>query len=328
MRVVRRCVLAGVTLFHVVSRAAPAAAQPVRDPSSHVVGYVQSADARLHYLAWGTRGPTVILLPGYSLTAHAFDDIGPLLAPHARVVALTPRGFGESDAPDSPNSSAYTMATLVADLRSLMDSLRIERATLVGHSLSGAVVAAFALQYPARVTQLVLLDAHPYLQAVGGDTIMDRDPVQPPAFHGDTTHDAVIAYLKHYRYSPWQPAFAADARAKPLGAEPERRRKLTAGYIDDQWKTPPDLRALTVPTLQVCAMPTVWSEYPWLTRADPAFRSASRYITRELRPLQRRLCAHFAATVALGRTREVAGSHYVFFTEPALTARLLRAALP
>ena len=46
-----------------------------------------------------------------------------------------------------------------------------------------------------------------------------------------------------------------------------------------------------------------------------------------LRPLQRRLCAYFAATVPNGRTREVAGSHYVFFTQPALTARIIRAEL-
>ena len=292
-----------------------------------MVGFVQSADARLHYLTWGTRGPAVILLPGYLLTAHVFDDIGPLLAPHARVIALTPRGFGESEAPDGPNASAYTIATLVADLHVLMDSLRIERAMLVGHSLSGAVVAAFALRYPKRVTQLVLLDAHPYLRVVGGDTIMERDPVEPPPFHGDTTHDGVIAYLKRYRYIPWQAALAADARAKPLGGEPERRRTLTSGYIADQWTSPPELRSLTVPALQLCAMPTVSSEYPWLTHADTAFSSAARYVERELRPLQRRLCAYFAKTVPRGRTRDVAGSHYVFFTEPGLTARIVRAAL-
>ena len=303
---------------------APLLAQPARDPSPHAVGFLRSGDARLHYLTWGTTGPTVILLPGYSLTAHAFDDIGERLASRARVVALTPRGFGESDAPDS---SAYTITTLVADLRVLMDSLRIVRATLVGHSLSGAVVAAFALRYPGRVTQLVLLDAHPYLQSVGGDSIMEHDPVQPPPFQGDTTHDAVIAYLKRYRYVQWRPALEADARAKPLGAEPDRRRRLTEGYIADQWKAPPDLRALTVPALQVCAMPSASSEYPWLTRADTAYPAAARYVTRELRPFQRRLCAHFAATVPRGRTRVVEGSHYLFFTEPALTARIVRSVL-
>ena len=88
-------------------------AQVTRDRSPHRAGSTVHGGARLHWLAWGTKGPAVVLLPGYSLTAHVFDDIGPLLAVDHRVIALTPRGFGESDAPDS---SAYTVPTLVEDL--------------------------------------------------------------------------------------------------------------------------------------------------------------------------------------------------------------------
>lgn len=53
------------------------------------------------------------MLPGYALTAHAFDEIAGLLAQHFRVLAFTPRGFGESDAPDS---GEYSIATMVAKL--------------------------------------------------------------------------------------------------------------------------------------------------------------------------------------------------------------------
>jgi hypothetical protein len=121
----------GTMLCAAVEPAAPDSQH--RDRSPHRTGVVQRDGVRLRYLAWGDTGTTVVLLPGYSLTAHAFDELGPLLAAKHRVVALTPRGFGDSDA---PADGEYTINTLVADVHALMDSLHIARAALVAHSLS------------------------------------------------------------------------------------------------------------------------------------------------------------------------------------------------
>ena len=281
---------------------------------------MQQGGVRLHYLAWGTAGPAIVLLPGFSLTAHAFDDIGPLLAVGYRVLALTPRGFGESDAPDS---GAYTINTLVEDLRTVLDSLHITRATLVGHSLSGTVAAHFALRFPHRVTRLVLLDAFPYFGEAGGDSVAALDPVDLPPFLGDTTYDAVARYLSRYRYVPWRAALDADLRAKSF-ADAARRRALTSAYIADQWRHPPDLRKLAVPTLEVCAVTSVSTEYPWLRPSDTQYTSARSYVTRQLAPFNRTLCQRFLATVPGGRVAHMAGSHYVFFTQPERTVQLLR----
>lgn len=296
-------------------------AQVTRDRSPHRAGSTVHGGARLHWLAWGTKGPAVVLLPGYSLTAHVFDDIGPRLAVDHRVIALTPRGFGESDAPDS---SAYTVPTLVEDLHAVFDSLGIERAAVAGHSLSGTVAAEFALRYPGRVTHLVLLDSYPYFAAAGGDSVANLDPIAVPPFRGDTTYAAAAQYLKRYRYVPWQPAFDSDLRAKPLGAEGARRRALTADYIASQWAAPPDISRLSVPALEVCAVPTVASEYPWLRPSDREYQRAQRFVAEHLRPFSRQLCERFAATVAGGRSVELRGSHYVFFTQPAVTVQTLR----
>ena len=282
---------------------------------------MQREGVRLHYLAWGESGPAIVLLPGFSLTAHAFDDIGPLLAVGRRVIALTPRGFGESDAPDS---GAYTIDTLVDDLRALLDSLQVARAVLIGHSISGTVAAHFALRFPHRVTKLVLLDAFPYFAAAGGDSVAALDPVDVPPFRGDTTYDAAARYLARYRYIPWRAALDADLRAKSLGADAARRRALTTAYIADQWRHPPDLRQLTVPTLEVCAVASVSSEYPWLRTSDAQYASARAYIAQQLVPFNRALCEQFVATVPGGRVVRIVGSHYVFFTQPVHTARLLR----
>ena len=301
---------------------APVDAQATRDRSPHRTRFVLHDGVRLHYLTWGASGSVIVLLPGFSLTAHAFDDIGPRLAEEHRVIALTPRGFGESDAPN--DSSGYTIDTLVEDLRALLDTLHVDRATLVAHSISGTVAAHFALRFPARVSRLILLDAFPYFAAAGGDSIAALDPVAPPPFRGDTTYDAAAIYLARYRYVPWQPALDADLRAKPLGEEAARRQALTTRYITDQSRNPPDLRRLTVPAVEVCAVASVASEYPWLRRSDGPFATAHAYVTQLLAPFNRALCQRFADTVPGGRTENIAGSHYVFFTHPERTIGAVR----
>ena len=284
-------------------------------------GFVFHQGARLHYLEWAGAEPTIVLLPGYSLTAHAFEEIAAGLAPRHRVVALTPRGFGESDAPDT---APYTVATLAADLGAVLDSLRIARPVLVGHSLSGSVIARYALDHPTRVRRLILLDAFPYGAAEGADSIDALDPTPVPPFTGDTTYAAFADYLSRYRFVPWRPALEADLRARPLGPEGVRRRALTVGYIADQRATPPDLTRLQVPSLQLCAVPSVRSDYGWLAPGAPAYAKARRYVEGTLRPFNKRLCDRFARTVPRGQVAKLAGSHYLFFTNPAATIRAIR----
>lgn len=295
------------------------------DRSPHFSRYVRSGGARIHTLEWSRgakRSRVVVLLPGYSLTAHVYDEVAPLLADSFRVIAVTPRGFGESDAPDS---STYSVQTLVDDLQTVLDSLGIARATLVGHSLSGSVAASFALQYPGRVERIALLDAFPYAAQMKGDSVMSLDPVSVPAFRGDTTYDRIATYLATYRFSPWSVGFENDLHAKPLGREAARRRDLTAAYVSDQWKAPPDVARLTMPALEVCAVASVHTEYPWLARNDSVYARAASYVSRTLTPYNDALCHRFANSVPGGRVVRVEGSHYVFFSRPAETARLIRA---
>lgn len=294
------------------------------DRAPHQAGFVKHDGVRLHYLEWPGPGPTIVLLPGFSLTAHVFDEVATTLAENHRVIAITPRGFGESDAPDS---SAYTIATLVSDLRVVLDSLYIRQVTLVGHSLAGSVIARFGTQYPKRVDRLIFLDAFPYFAAEGGDSIGALNPVQPPPFVGDSTYAAIATYLGKYWYAPWRPSLDADLRAKDLGPESARRRRLTLGYIRDQRAKPPNLSALRVPTLQLCAVASVGSEYPWLSRSSAEFEGAAQYVENTLRPFQRRLCERFAKTVPKARAESVLGSHYIFFTQPTLTVGAIRSFL-
>ncbi len=127
----------------------------LRDESPHRSDFVETSDGvRLHYLDWGGDGPAVVLLAGLGLSGHIYDEFAPLLTARFRVVALTRRGFGESDQPQD----GYGSARLANDVLALLEALGIERASLVGHSIAVHEVYRFAELYPDRIDRVVLLD--------------------------------------------------------------------------------------------------------------------------------------------------------------------------
>ncbi len=108
----------------------------------------------IHYYEAG-QGPVVILLHGLGANAGIWAaNIAPLSA-HYQVIALDQVGFGHSAKP----LLDYKIATFVDFLYGFMQSQQIEKATLVGNSLGGWVALDFAVQHPAMVDKLVLVDA-------------------------------------------------------------------------------------------------------------------------------------------------------------------------
>lgn len=111
------------------------------------------AGLRVRYVRTG-RGPAVLLVHGLASSLYTWKDIlGPLSKSH-EVVAVDLPGFGGSDLP--PDLTADVFPRVVVGL---MDHLGLAKASLVGHSLGGAVVTLIAADSPGRVDRLGLLDA-------------------------------------------------------------------------------------------------------------------------------------------------------------------------
>lgn len=117
--------------------------------------FVHVNGIRLHYLEWGGKGPTLIFLTGMGCSAYIFNQFAPRFTDKFHVLALTRRGQGDSDYPET----GYDADTLTEDIRQFMDRLNVEKAILAGHSLAGVELTHFAATYPARVEKLVYLDA-------------------------------------------------------------------------------------------------------------------------------------------------------------------------
>ncbi len=109
---------------------------------------------RIHCTETGN-GPPLILLHGLGSESSEWGRVSGPLARHGRVIAPDQIGFGQSDKP----LMRYRIGTLVSFLEGLYQELRIERASLVGHGISGSVAAHFALKHPRMVDRLVFVSA-------------------------------------------------------------------------------------------------------------------------------------------------------------------------
>jgi pimeloyl-ACP methyl ester carboxylesterase len=109
-------------------------------------------DIELAYTRQG-KGTPLVLLHGFPLDHHIWDDIIPLLEDSFDLIIPDLRGFGESTTIDTP----YTMDDLALDIAGLLDHLGIEKSAVAGHSMGGYVALAFARLYPEKISGLGLV---------------------------------------------------------------------------------------------------------------------------------------------------------------------------
>jgi len=158
----------------------PAAAQDTSSDgksaaaSLYKSGFATVHGIKLHYLDWGGTGETLLFITGTGDTAHVFDEMAPKFTDRFRVLALTRRGFGESDKPET----GYDVKSLADDIRGFLDVMKIKRANLIGHSIAGNELTQFAAVYPKRTLTLVYLDAAYDRREVV--ELMKKDPLAQP----------------------------------------------------------------------------------------------------------------------------------------------------
>jgi esterase len=107
-------------------------------------------------------GPPVVLLHGLFGAARNFGMIQRALAPRFRVIALDMRNHG-----DSPHGSDMRYPTQAADVLETLQSLGVEKAAVMGHSMGGKAAMALALQWPDR---LLVADIAPVVYQHGNTT--------------------------------------------------------------------------------------------------------------------------------------------------------------
>lgn len=120
--------------------------------SAHVNG------VRLHYVEGGS-GEPILLIPGWPQSWYAWRLVMPLLAASGRrVIAVDPRGMGDSDKP----ASGYDLKTIATDLHEFARELGLLNdgpLDVAGHDIGTWIGHAYAADWPEDIRRLALFDA-------------------------------------------------------------------------------------------------------------------------------------------------------------------------
>ncbi len=99
------------------------------------------------------QGQPLVLLHGLFGSADNWGTVAKHFAQHYQVISIDLRNHGRS-----PHSDSQTYAEMADDLLETFDALGMDRVHLLGHSLGGKVAMQFAMQYPAKVSKLIVVD--------------------------------------------------------------------------------------------------------------------------------------------------------------------------
>ena len=222
--------------------------------SESIVSRVSPVDGvKLHYLTAG-RGPAVILLHGYTQTSRMWRPIIPLLAAKFTVIAPDLPGIGDSDIP----ADGLDMKTAAIRIHTLVKSLGIEKARVVGHDIGLMVAYAYAAQFPSETEKLVVMDA--FLPGVPGwEDVYNNPGIWHFRFNGPTPEALVRGRERTYFEYFWND-FAADkthsipeadrAAYAAAYARPGRMRSGWAYFVSFQ-QTAQDFAQLSQPKLSM-----------------------------------------------------------------------------
>ncbi|MGN9914324.1 alpha/beta fold hydrolase [Phytohabitans sp. LJ34] len=132
-------------------------------------GFVEHLGVKIHYEVHGSGGPTILLLPTWTIVHKRFWKLQvPYLARHFRVVTYDGPGNGQSDRPVT--SEAYDQSAQVAYALAVLDATATDRAVVVGLSRAANWALELAAEHPSRVHGTVVVGA-----AV---PLAPRDPVR------------------------------------------------------------------------------------------------------------------------------------------------------
>ena len=122
---------------------------------------LETAQTRI-FARVGGSGPPVLLLHGFPQTHLMWRDVAPLLAADFTVVCADLRGYGCSGCPvSSADHAPYAKRAMARDMVEAMRQLGFSQFSVAGHDRGGRVAYRMALDHPAALTGLAVLDIVP-----------------------------------------------------------------------------------------------------------------------------------------------------------------------
>jgi len=147
------------------SKTRPAGMRPIKPGTNTSFASLKQIDAGLLNVGYAEAGPSdgpaVILLHGWPYDIHSFVDVAPLLASAGyRVIVPYVRGYGTTRFLSSETFRNGQQAAVALDTIALMDSLKIEKATLAGFDWGARTADIIAALWPERCKALVSVSGY------------------------------------------------------------------------------------------------------------------------------------------------------------------------
>lgn len=150
----------------------------------------------------GSGGIPVVFVHGYGGDTEQWMAQLDHLRPSRRAVALDLRGHGRSSA---PAGNEYSVDAFASDIATVVDSLKLDRFVLVGHSMGGSAAIAYAAAHPDRVAGLVMVGAPGRTPPEQGQQMMAQI---------EANYDSVTAWYWNRLLTDAQPAVRERVMAK------------------------------------------------------------------------------------------------------------------
>ncbi len=146
---------------------------------------------------WDQGQPVLVLLHGFPQTHVMWQRVAQQLQGRYRLVMPDLRGYGDSShAPGDAEHAHYSKRAMAQEVVDLLDHLGVQDFFLCGHDRGGRVAHRLALDHPARVKKLCVIDIAPTLDMYGGNwglgnggqSPIATQSVSDPQSHGSAPH--------------------------------------------------------------------------------------------------------------------------------------------
>jgi pimeloyl-ACP methyl ester carboxylesterase len=297
-----------------------------KDPSPHKVHLVTAEKGiRVEVLTWGGSGYPIILLAGLGNTAHVFDDFAPKLIREYHVYGITRRGYGASSVP----LTGYNADRLADDVLAVLNTLKLSKVILVGHSIAGEELSSLGARYPERIAGLIYLEAAAdrsdpkVLEQFRAKSLPEPSPSERDLRSFESLHSWL---LRIYGFAAPEAELRQGYEVTHNGQVGKERISAMANQSIIAGVKKPDYANIRAPALALYATPRSIQDIlpPGVRTDDPVAMDRYRLITAWMESNQR----SFKSAVANGRVVELKGAdHYMFLSNEADVLREMRAFL-
>src|SRR5882672_7030265 len=249
MNIPRALVLIPGALLLVMGCGTPGALSPSSLPAekSH---FAQFGTNKIHYLTAGKGRQTIMFVHCWAGNSGFWREQVPALADKARLILIDLPGHGQSDKPKADYTMDYFAQAVLAVLR----DARVDKATLLGHSMGTPVICRVYAQAPEKVAALVAVDGllrRPKMTPEQVERFIG--PYHTPEYRGHTTR-FVNAMFPNPETGP--------LRERVLSEMLETPQHVMSGAMDGMFAANQpawDLEKARVPVLVINARSPMWT---------------------------------------------------------------------